>query len=218
MILKVKFTATFAFAAVLGAVSIATAQQKNDTVPGVPIISLTAVPLTDAIASLARGADLNYILDPKLPRTAITFRRENMAAKQALGELLKENNLFMVENTNTSVARITATKPKSKPLELGQLGDVTNAVIPRIVMDDIPLDAALQNLIQAGHLIITLDVKLSGSSPVPGQFVRPATVSVRWQNLTAKQAIGALIENYDLAVVKDPTTSALQITKAQQDK
>ena len=37
------------------------------------------------------------------------------------------------------------------------------------------------------------------------------TVSIGWQNLTAKQAIDALCEAYDLVIVKDATTGVVSI-------
>jgi len=52
-----------------------TAAEAQSTTNPIPLIVMDEVPLTDAIESLARMAEINYILDPRVPsRNAITMR------------------------------------------------------------------------------------------------------------------------------------------------
>lgn len=97
--------------------------------PVIPLIVMDDVPLTDAIKNLARQANLNYMLDPKLaygqpvadgkpvPQPSVSIRWENITAVQALNALLNNYNLQLVEDTKTKIARVTAQDPAA-PLAL----------------------------------------------------------------------------------------------------
>jgi hypothetical protein len=84
-------------------------------------------------------------------------------------------------------------------------------------MDDVPLDLAIHNLAAKAQISLALDAPLPLHSPEPGSraFSRP-TVSVRWTNVTARQALTALLDNYDLLLVEDSANgSAKIVAKAQ---
>ena len=87
-----------------------------------PLISMEDVPLTDAIKNLARQAGLNYMLDPHIPFLApgpdgrsaqpnVSLRLENVTANQALGALLNNYSLAIVEDPKTTISRITVKDP-----------------------------------------------------------------------------------------------------------
>jgi type II secretory pathway component GspD/PulD (secretin) len=85
------------------------------------------VPLTDAIKNLARQANLNYMLDPRInygqpgpdnrivPQPAISIRWENVTAQQALAALLNNYNLQINQDPKTGIARITTKDPAAPP-------------------------------------------------------------------------------------------------------
>ena len=199
----------------LGASSQARAQQAASTNKIIPLIVLEEVPLDDAIRNIARMAGINYILDPRViygSKPKLSGRWENITAKQMLGKVLQEHNLKMVENPATSVA---SSNQLVTPVPGSQVGTETNKVTPVIVLDDILLDEAIKRLAALAHLKVSLDPRLSrGSSGAARIF---PTVSFRWENLTPRQALAALLDNYDLIImVEDPTTSALWITVKKQ--
>jgi type II secretory pathway component GspD/PulD (secretin) len=107
-----------------------------------PLISMEDVPLTDAIKNLARQAGLNYMLDPHIPFLApgpdgrsqqpnVSLRLENVTADQALGALLNNYSLQIVDDPKTHISRITVKDPaapdplSTKIIQL-KYGDPTN--------------------------------------------------------------------------------------------
>jgi type II secretory pathway component GspD/PulD (secretin) len=107
-----------------------------------PLISMEDVPLTDAIKNLARQASLNYMLDPHIPFLApgpdgrsqqpnVSLRLENVTADQALGALLNNYSLQIVDDPKTHISRITvkdpaAPDPLSTKIVQLKYGDPTN--------------------------------------------------------------------------------------------
>src|SRR5262245_4669313 len=69
---------------------------------------------------------------------------------------------------------------------------VTNDVIPLIEMENAPLPDAIRQLARQAHINVVLDPRLS----LPPLAL--LKVSFRWQNVTAKEALIAVIENYGL--------------------
>jgi hypothetical protein len=121
--------------------------------------------------------------------------------------LLKDHKLMMVTNPATTIARIAPANAGVKPVAADQVRADTNGVIPLLVMEDVPLAAAIRKLASHAHLNLTLDTRLS--TP---EFDRQGTVSFRWQKVTATQALAALLDNYDLVMTDDPATSSARIT------
>ncbi len=89
-----------------------------------------------------------------------------------------------------------------------------NAVIPLIVMDEVPLTDAIKNLARQAGLNYMLDPKINyGAAGPDGHVSNPQpTVSLRWENLTADQALNAVLNNYNLIIVDDPKTKISRIT------
>jgi hypothetical protein len=217
-------TLTFAFAIFLGVTLMANGQSTNM----IPLINLQDIGIGNAIECLARQAGINFIIDPKLfPKgePKITIAWTNISANDALSRLLKENSLVLVENKVTTVAIITDTKHVSNVVDENLLGSdtsLTNNFIPLIHFHDVRLDEALKGLIEQGHIKVMLDPKVASDvdssrptlnilSMVSVSWGNLPMISFRWENLTAKQAIVALCENYDLVIVKDSATGEVSI-------
>ena len=95
--------------------------------PAVLPIQFQDVPITTAIENLARLADINYLLDPKIgygqpdqngqikPEPTISVRWENVSARQALLAVLDNYNLELVEDSKTKIARISIKNPNAPP-------------------------------------------------------------------------------------------------------
>jgi len=87
------------------------------------------------------------------------------------------------------------------------------AVIPIIVMDDAKLRDAIQNLARMAGLNYMLDPKIGFGQVGPdGKLVAEPTVSIRWENVTAEQALYALLNNYNLQLVEDPKSKIARVT------
>ncbi|HLX96223.1 MAG TPA: secretin N-terminal domain-containing protein [Verrucomicrobiae bacterium] len=95
--------------------------------PTVLPIQFQDVPITTAIENLARLADINYLLDPRIgygqpdqngqikPEPTISVRWENVSARQALLAVLDNYNLELVEDPKTKIARIGIKNPNAPP-------------------------------------------------------------------------------------------------------
>jgi hypothetical protein len=183
---------------------------KTETV--IPRIELEAARLDDAIKNLTRMAGINYILDPRISISGINVsgRWENLSAEQVLGKVLQEHRLKIVENPATSVARIASSNQNITPVPTSQVGNETSKVIPVILVDDVKVDEAIKHIaIQAG-LKVSFDPSLSALSAAERSRVFPV-VSFRWENIAARQALAALLDNYGLEMVEDSDSKVMRI-------
>jgi type II secretory pathway component GspD/PulD (secretin) len=104
----------------------ATAAEVAETL-SIPLIQFQDVPITTAIENLARQADINYLLDPKIgygqadqngqikAEPTLSIRWENITAEHALMALLDNYSLQLVEDRKTQIARITIKDPTAPP-------------------------------------------------------------------------------------------------------
>lgn len=87
------------------------------------------------------------------------------------------------------------------------------AIIPSIVMDEVALTDAIKNLARAAGLNYMLDPKVAYGQPGPdGKTALQPLVTLRWENVTAEQALAALLANYNLLLVPDLKTKIARIT------
>jgi len=116
-----------------------------------------------------------------------------------------------VAATDTTPA--TADASTNAPVE----ANATNAepaavVIPTIVMDEVPLTDAIKNLARQAGLNYILDPKVTfGPTAADGKVTIP-NISIRWENVTAQQALTTLLTTYSLQLVEDPKTKIARIT------
>lgn len=88
-----------------------------------------------------------------------------------------------------------------------------DGVIPLIVMDDVPLTDAVRNLARQAGLNFILDPKVNFGQPGPdGRPVPQPNISIRWENVTAEQALQALLATYGLQLIEDPKTKINRVT------
>ena len=88
-----------------------------------------------------------------------------------------------------------------------------SAAIPLIQFQDVPLTTAIENLARQANINYILDPKVSFGQPDEQGKVRPQpNISIRWENLTAEQALTALLNNYSLQLVEDPKTKIARVT------
>jgi type II secretory pathway component GspD/PulD (secretin) len=104
----------------------------------------------------------------------------------------------------------TATPTDSaKPFVMSQ----TATIIPLIVMDDVPLTDAIRNLARQAGLNYMLDPKIGfGQIGPDGKPTPQPSVSIRWENITAEQALLALLNNYTLELTEDPKSKIARVT------
>jgi general secretion pathway protein D len=108
---------------------------------------------------------------------------------------------------------------QAAPADAGASAGQTNAavqpgaVIPLIVMDDVPLTDAIKNLARQAGLNYILDPKVAFGQPGPdGRPIPQPSVSIRWENVTAVQALTALLGTYNLQLIEDPKSKIARVT------
>ncbi len=193
---------------------VATNQENASKAERIPLIQIEGVPLTDGIRNLARQANLNCILDPRIvgpsgmfrKEPTLTVRWENITAEEALQKVLKTHQLTLVANPATTVARIIPANVIARPVPMSQLeNDKTKPVTP-INIDDVPLYDAIQHLARHSGLNVTIAPEIKQAMD------RRLPVSVRWENITPRQGLMALLDNYDLILIEPDSSSAARVT------
>ncbi|MEP6663004.1 MAG: secretin N-terminal domain-containing protein [Verrucomicrobiota bacterium] len=90
----------------------------------------------------------------------------------------------------------------------------TNDIVPLIQIDDASLPDAIKTLARQAGINFQFDPRVVNPQPdASGHVAAPPTVSLRWENVTAMEALLALLENYHLQIVRDPKTSIVRITE-----
>jgi hypothetical protein len=139
--------------------------------------------------------------------TLISGRWTNATPEQALRGILKTNQLIIVTNPATTVARIAPGSIAVWPVnpEVAGIANDAGEQIPLIVIDEVPLLDALRNVCrQAG-------VRPAFDADVVEAFEYDCEVYLRWESLTVRQALGALLDNYGLMIKEDRSTATARI-------
>ena len=85
--------------------------------------------------------------------------------------------------------------------------------IPLIQFQDVPITTAIENLARQAGINYLIDPKIGYGQPDQnGQIKAEPTLSIRWENVTAEQALMALLDNYNLQLVSDRKTQISRIT------
>ncbi len=189
------------------------------------IVRLDRVPFPNAVEKLARKACVNYIVDPRvnrlfvgadgmaLKRPAITALWTNVTPGEALERLLEKHDLKMVTNPVTCVARIVSAgrrvdSPSANPVLGGK-----SEVVPMLILDGVRVPDAITHVAQALKVKVEFDKELRvPSASGRGIPISECDVSVRWEDLTSQQALGALLDNYDLVMVESADGSSALVT------
>ena len=99
------------------------------------------------------------------------------------------------------------------PVTNAPAASTADAIIPLIQFQDVPLTTAIDNLARQAGINYILDPKVGYGQPDErGQVKAQPNISIRWENLTATQALNALITTYGLQLVDDPKTKIYRVT------
>ena len=123
----------------------------------------------------------------------------------------------MAPVAETNAPAMTATNTESSTAESTNetAGTATNApvnVLP-IQFQDVPITTAIENLARLAGINYLLDPKIGYNQPDQNGQVKPEpTISVRWENVSARQALLAVLDNYNLQLTEDPKTKIGRIS------
>jgi len=82
-----------------------------------------------------------------------------------------------------------------------------------IQFQDVPITTAIESLARLASINYLLDPKIGYGQPDQSGQIKPEpTLSIRWENVTAQQALLALLDNYGLQLIENPKTGIYKIT------
>ena len=85
--------------------------------------------------------------------------------------------------------------------------------IPHIKFSDVPITTAIENLARLATINYMLDPKIGYGLPdANGQIKTEPVLSIRWENITAENALLALLDNYGLQLIHDKHTGIARVT------
>jgi type IV pilus assembly protein PilQ len=103
----------------------------------------------------------------------------------------------------------SADKPPTTPA----VSAATPSKIPLIEFREVLLTTAIDNLARQAGINYILDPKVGFGQPDERGQVKPQpNITIRWENLTAEQALNALIGTYGLQLVTDNKTGISRVT------
>jgi type II secretory pathway component GspD/PulD (secretin) len=131
-----------------------------------------------------------------------------------------QTNTAAVVDTNVPAAIITETNSvapaavEATPPAADNAADAATVGIPQIKFSDVPITTAIENLARLAGINYMLDPKIGYGLPDPttGQIKVEPTLSIRWENITAENALLALLDNYGLQLIHDKRTGIDRIT------
>jgi type II secretory pathway component GspD/PulD (secretin) len=123
--------------------------------------------------------------------------------------------------TTSNAPETTAVSPEpSAAVSTNETAEVTTNTLVTvstnalpIQFQDVPLTTAIENLARLAGINYLLDPQIAyGQADQNGKIKTEPTLSVRWENITARQALMAVLDNYGLQLVEDPKTQIARIT------
>ena len=123
------------------------------------------------------------------------------------------NETASASATNSPITAAAGTNAPSVSASNANPQTAGPASIPLIQFQDVPITTAIENLARQAGINYLLDPKIGYGQPdANGQIKPEPTLSIRWENITAAQALNALLDNYGLQITEDHRTHIARIT------
>ena len=117
------------------------------------------------------------------------------------------------QTTNTTPLTATTETNMDTPTVAADSTPTAAVGIPQIKFSDVPITTAIENLARLANINYMLDPKIGYGLPdANGQVRVEPTLSIRWENITAENALIALLDNYSLQLINDKHTGIARIT------
>lgn len=126
------------------------------------------------------------------------------------GALTASNELAAAGATNLEASASAAT---NAPAGAEAATNAPAAPVMPISFQDVPLRTAIESLARLAGINYLLDPSIGYGQPGPNGQIKPEPVlTVRWEHVTAEQALLALLDNYGLELQPNPKTHIARIT------
>ncbi len=173
----------------------ATADTSAATPPAAPVVNAPESPSTTASSVTTSTVTTSTVTTSNA--TADTSAATPPAAP-VVSAPAPESSSVTTTNETASTANSQPSAPPS---------------IPLIQFQDVPITTAIENLARQAGINYLLDPKIGYGQPDQNGQIKPEpTLSIRWENVTAGQALMALLDNYGLQLNEDRKTQIARIT------
>ena len=124
------------------------------------------------------------------------------------------NELAGANSTSSTNLQASAGASGAAPAETGTNAPAAGAGVELpIQFLDVPITTAIETLARLGGINYLLDPKIAYGQPdATGKITPEPTLTIRWDKVTARQALAAVLDNYGLQLVDNPQTRISKIT------
>ena len=204
--------AAAATAAVPPAAPATAANETPSAATGSEAAAAAVLPVAAAVAAnestnAAAGSEAAATNNPPTAPVVAASESPSVTASNATAANPPTAPAAAAESSSTTTSNATSSASSSTPQTAGP------ASIPLIQFQDVPITTAIENLARQAGINYLLDPKIGYGQPDANGLVKPEpTLSIRWENITAGQALGALLDNYGLQITEDRRTHISRIT------
>jgi hypothetical protein len=188
---------------------------------------------------LAVLAGINIEFDPALlnqkaadgtpiPPPKANEKWKDVTARQALQALLDNYGLEMTQIPGNPILRVAPTDAHSAapvmtkvnlvgkaPANGGATEEPTNTSkgddVINVTIDDLPLPNAIRNLAVLAGINIEFDPALLNQKAADGTPIPPPKANEKWTDVTPKQALQKLLDEYGWEITRNPAYPILRI-------
>ena len=198
-----------------GLASVLAAHAQTNSVPDQPATTAT----DNSAQAAARAALQQKLNDPSVDTTTntVTTTATNTVTVATTNTVTvtATNEVVAASATNAAAPVATTTETTTVTTTAAPVAAVPPVAegIPLIQFSDVPLTTAIENLARQANINYMLDPKIAYGQPdASGQIKAEPTLSIRWENISAENALLALLDNYGLQLVHDKYTGIARIT------
>ncbi len=166
-------------------------------------LALCQTSATDANPTAASGASTNQ------PASNLAEGGNQPVSTTAGNEPVSSVSMA---NASPNMLASNAIAKANSQAAIGTSAPAAAAELP-IQFQDVPITTAIESLARLAGINYLLDPKIGYGQPDQNGQIKPEpTLSIRWENVTAQQALLALLDNYNLQLVENPKTGIARIT------
>ena len=174
--------------------------------PMAPAVTASESPGVTATNALAGTSAVN---PPTVPAASTNESSSVTTTNETAGTSAVNPSAAPTASTNES-SSVTSSNETASAAQTQPSGPPS---IPLIQFQDVPITTAIENLARQAGINYLIDPKIGYGQPDQnGQIKAEPTLSIRWENVTAEQALMALLDNYNLQLVSDRKTQIARIT------
>src|SRR5688572_22341882 len=134
----------------------------------------------------------------------VSFGQDNSPNPAAPEKPAEAPPPVVIAQADPAAPKPDAPKPDAVAAPAATPGPGPGDIVPLIVIDEVPLTDAIRNLARQSNLNFQFDPKITASNQ--------PNVSIRFENVTAQEALLAVLENHNLALIKEPKQKIARIT------